>query len=158
MPRDVGREDADLAIRDLARGARVLPRDAATRLALLEEAGLVDHQHGAGLGQRLKRVLARYVAQRVRLPSAAAEDRLLAPWPRIARRLGAHPPRLAPLGSEQAIEEQPRRAGHALLREQRPHPHLALPQRRGPQLQRRLERCTAHRARSLPTPAEQDTA
>src|SRR6202048_3244665 len=43
-PRNVGSEDANLAVRDLACGASVLPRHSARRLALLEKAGLVDHK------------------------------------------------------------------------------------------------------------------
>jgi hypothetical protein len=128
VPRGVGREDADLAVGDLARRPGVLPRDAAGRLALLQEAGLVEHQHGVRVGQGLQRVVARHVAQAVRLPAAPAEDRLLPPRPGVARRLGAHPSRLAPLGAEQAVEERRRGARHPLLREQRPHPRLGLPQ------------------------------
>src|ERR1700681_1721731 len=44
VARNVGSEDADLAVRDLARGTSVLPRHSARRLALLEKAGLVDHE------------------------------------------------------------------------------------------------------------------
>ena len=45
MPRHIGREHADLAVGDLARRAGVLLPNIAGRLALLEEAGFVDHQH-----------------------------------------------------------------------------------------------------------------
>src|ERR1019366_4610582 len=45
VARHVGGEDADLAVRDLASGTSVLPHHPARRLALLEKAGLVDHQH-----------------------------------------------------------------------------------------------------------------
>ena len=150
VPRHVGREDADLAVGDPAGGTGVLPRDAAGGLALLEEAGLVDHQHGVRAGQRLQRVVAHHVAQAIRLPAAPAEGRLLPPRPGVARRLGAHPARLPPFGSEEAVEERRGRARHPLLQEQRPHPRLGLPQRRRPQFQRRLEGCTRHRAHSPP--------
>jgi hypothetical protein len=53
VPRHVGREDADLAIGDLARRAGVLSPNATGGLALLEKAGLVDHQHRIRVGQRL---------------------------------------------------------------------------------------------------------
>ena len=44
VARNIGSEDADLAVRDLACGTSILPRHSARRLALLEKAGLVDHQ------------------------------------------------------------------------------------------------------------------
>jgi hypothetical protein len=145
VPRRVGPEDPDPAVGDLARRAGVLPPDAAGRLALLQEAGLVDHQHRIRVGQRFQRVGAHDVAQRLRLPAATAEDGLLPPRPRVARRLGPHPPGLAPLRAEQPIKEPTGRCRHPLLREQGTHPCLGVPQRRRPQLQRRLDRCTAHR-------------
>jgi hypothetical protein len=116
-----GREDADLAVGDLARRAGVLAGDAARRPALLEEAGLVDDEDRVRLGERLDRVVAHQVAERVGLPAAAAEDGLLPPGAGIARRLGPHPAGLAPLRPEQPVEEQPRRGRDPLLREQRPH-------------------------------------
>jgi hypothetical protein len=45
VARHIGGEHPNLAIRDLARRARVLARNPARRLALLQEAGLVDDQH-----------------------------------------------------------------------------------------------------------------
>src|SRR3712207_7598848 len=62
--RSVGGEHADLAVRDLARRAGVLARDAAGALALLEKAGFVDHQHRVCVGQHLQRAVAHDVAQR----------------------------------------------------------------------------------------------
>jgi hypothetical protein len=147
----VGREHADLAVGDLARRAGVLARDAAGGLALLEKSGFIDHQHRIRVGQRLQRVVAHDVAQRVRLPPAPAEDGLLPPRPRVARRLGPHPGGLAPLRPEQPIEEQAGRGRHALLGEQGADPRFGVPQRRRPQLQRRLDRCTAHPSTPLHT-------
>jgi hypothetical protein len=144
VPGDVGGKDADLAVGDLAGRAGVLARHAARRPALLEEAGLVEHQHGITVGQRLQRVVAHQVAERVRLPAAAAEDGLLPPRAGIARRLGPHPAGLAPLRPEQAVQEQPRRECHPRLCEQRPDPSLHLPQRACPQLQRILDRDARH--------------
>src|SRR5580658_8457983 len=43
VARYVGSEDANLAVRDLACGTSVLPRHSARRFALLEKAGLIDH-------------------------------------------------------------------------------------------------------------------
>jgi hypothetical protein len=144
VPGHVGREDPDLAVGDLAGRARVLPRHAAGGLALFEKAGFVQHQHGILVGQRLQRVVAHKVAQRIRLPAAATQDGLLPPGAGVARRLRPHPARLAPLGAEEAVQEQPCRDRHPLLREQRPDPPLHLAQRGGPQLQRILDRNTRH--------------
>jgi hypothetical protein len=144
VPGHVGREDPDLAVGDLAGRARVLPRHAAGRLALLEEAGPVENQHGILVGQALDRVVTHEVAQRIRLPAAAAEDGLLAPGAGVARRLRPHPARLAPLRPEEAVQEQPCRDRYPLLAEQRPDPPLHLAQRRGPQLQRILDRNARH--------------
>jgi hypothetical protein len=113
-------------------------------LGKLEKAGLVQDQHGICVGQRLQRVVAHKIAQRIRLPVAAAEDGLLAPRTRIARRLRPHPAGLASLGAEQAVQEQAGRDCHPLLREQRPDPPLHLAQRAGPQLQRILDPNTRH--------------
>src|SRR5664280_1729894 len=44
VARNVGSEDADLAVRDLACGTSVLSRHSARRLTLFEKPGLVDHQ------------------------------------------------------------------------------------------------------------------
>src|SRR5687768_9606040 len=44
--RDIGSKHADLTVGDLARRAGVLPLHASGGSALLEKAGLVDHQHG----------------------------------------------------------------------------------------------------------------
>jgi hypothetical protein len=44
MTRNVGSEDADLAVRNLACRTGVLPRYAARRVALLEKTGLVDDE------------------------------------------------------------------------------------------------------------------
>lgn len=128
----------NLAVGDPAGGAGVLPPHTAGRLALLEKpldplCGLsIDHQHPIRVGQRLHRVIAHHVAQRIRVPAPTPQDRLLAPGARITRRLGAHPPGLAPFRPEQAIQEQPRLGRHALLRKQRSHPPFDVSQRRGP--------------------------
>jgi hypothetical protein len=85
-------------------------RHPATRLALLEKSvdplrgSTIDHQYRVGVGQRLQRIVAHHVAQRLRVPTAAAENRLLPSWPRITSRLGAHPAGLAALGSQQSIQ------------------------------------------------------
>src|SRR5262249_58058909 len=70
--RHIGSEHADLAVRDLTRRTRVLPCDATRCLALLEKAGLIDHQHGIRVGEMLDDILAHNVAQRISIPPVAA--------------------------------------------------------------------------------------
>src|ERR1700682_6740340 len=57
VARHVGGEDADLAVRDLAGGTSVLPRHPARRLALLEKAGLVDHEDRIVIRQMLDDII-----------------------------------------------------------------------------------------------------
>jgi hypothetical protein len=144
VPRHIGGEHPDLAIGDLACRAGVLPADATGRAALLEETGLVDDQHRIISRQVLDDIVPHDVAQRIRVPSATAQNGLLAPRPRITSRLRAHPSGLAALIAQHAVQEQTRRRCDPRLREQRPDPRLHIPQRRGPQLQRRLDRSTRH--------------
>src|SRR3954471_20570844 len=106
MPRDIGCEYADLAVGDLARGAGVLPPDTAGCLALLQEPGLVNDQHRVLVRQVLDSIVAHNVAQRIGIPAAAPQDRLLPPGAGIASRLGPHPPRLASLLPKQPIKKQ----------------------------------------------------
>jgi hypothetical protein len=144
VPGDIGREHADLTVGDLAGRARVLAPHPAGGPPLLEKAGLVYDQHRTRIGQGLKGIVAHQIAQRLGVPLSPAEQRLLAPGARIARRLRPHPARLAPLRPKERIQEQPRRMRRARLLEQRPDPPLHVPQRRRPQLQRRLDRPTRH--------------
>jgi hypothetical protein len=144
--RDIGREHADLAVGDLARGAGVLPRHTAGCLALLQKARLVNHQDGVILRQVFKRILAYDVAQRIGIPATPPQDRLLPPGTRVTGRFGPHPACLAPLLPQQPIKEQASRPGHPLLREQGAHPRLYLPKRCRPKLQHLLDRCTTHPA------------
>src|SRR5712671_2630678 len=132
VARNVGSEDPDLAVRDLACGAGILPRNSARRLALLEKAGLVDHEDRIVIRQMLDDIIAYDIAQGIRIPIHAAQDRLLPPGAGIASRLGAHPTSLALLISEQAFQEQAGIRRNALLSEQRTYPLLDLPKRRRP--------------------------
>src|ERR1700726_4933379 len=71
MTRNVGSEDADLAVGDLACGTSVLPRHPARRLALLEKAGLVDHEHRIVIRQMLDDIIADDIAQTISIPIPA---------------------------------------------------------------------------------------
>ena len=117
VPRDIGRKYADLAVRDLPRGARVLSPDTAGCLALLQETGLVHDQHGVLIRQVLDDILAYNVAQCIGIPAAPPQDRLLPPGTGVTRCLGAYPARLAPFLSQQSIKEQTDRGRHPFLRE-----------------------------------------
>lgn len=130
--RNIGGENADLAVGHLAGRPGVLAPHATRRLALLEEPGLVDDQHGIVRAEMLHHILAHDVAQSIRIPPPAAQDRLLAPWSSVASRFSAHPARLAALVAQQAIQEAVRRRRNPLLTEQWPHPPLHFAQRRRP--------------------------
>src|ERR1700681_2619086 len=95
VARNVGSEDPDLAVRDLARGTSVLPCYSARRLALLEKAGLVDHEDRIVIRQMLDDIVADDIAQSISIPIATTQDRLLTPWAGIASRLRPHPTRFA---------------------------------------------------------------
>src|SRR5450631_1759942 len=123
---------ADLAVRDLARGTRVLPPHSARGLALLEKAGLVDHQDRVVIGQMLDDIIADDIAQSTSIPVTATQDRLLPPWTRIAGCLGAHPTGLALLIAKQTFQKQACIRRNTILLEQRTYPLLDLPKRRRP--------------------------
>src|SRR5664279_1629220 len=80
MTRNVGSEDADLAVRNLACRTSVLPRYAARRLALLEKTGLVDDEDRIVIRQMLDDIVAHDIAQGISIPIPATQDRLLPPW------------------------------------------------------------------------------
>src|SRR5882757_6500145 len=132
MTLSVGSKDADLAVRNLACRTGVLPRHAARRLALLEKAGLVDHQHSIVIRQMLDDIVAHDIAQGISVPIPTPQNCLLPPWARIARRLRPHPASLALLISEHAFQEQAGIRRDTLLREQRTYPFLDLSKRRRP--------------------------
>src|SRR5271156_3088209 len=140
MTRNVGSEHADLAVRNLPCRAGVLPRHAARRLALLEKASLVDHQHRIVICQMLYDIVAHDIAQGIRIPIPATKDRLLPPWTRIASRLRAHPAGLALLIAEQTFQKQACVPRNPFLPEQWTYPLLNLPKRRCPQRKRLFNR------------------
>src|SRR5476651_1261152 len=132
VARNVGSEDSDLAVRDLACGTSVLPRHSTRRLALLEKAGLVDHKDRVVIRQMLDDIIADDITQAISIPIPATEDRLLPPRARIASCLCAHPTSFALLISEQTFQKQACIRRNTLLPEQRTYPRLDLPKRRRP--------------------------
>src|ERR1700704_195137 len=140
VTRNVGREDADLAVRDLARRTSVLTRHAARRFALLEKAGLIDHEDRVIVRQMLDDIIADDIAQGIRIPIPATQDRLLPPWARIACGLSAHPTGLALLISKQTFQKKACILRNTLLPEQWTYPLLDLTKRRRPQRKRLFNR------------------
>ena len=99
---------------------------------LLQEAGLVNDQNRRLLGKRFQCVLAHNLAQRVGVPPAAAQDRLLTPGTEITHRLRAHPARLSRFVAKKSVQKLPSRYGNPLLTEQGTYPRFHIPQRRRP--------------------------
>lgn len=85
-------------------------------------------------------IIADDIAQGIRIPIPATQDRLLPPWARIACGLRAHPTGLALLISEQTFQKQASILRNTLLPEQRTYPLLDLPKRRRPQRKRLFNR------------------
>src|SRR5258707_219157 len=140
MTGNVGREDADLAVRILACRAGVWPRHTARRVALLEKAGLVDDEDGIVICQMLDDIVAHDIAQGIGIPIPATKDSLLPPWTRIASCLRPHPAGLALLITEQTFQKQACVPRNPFLPEQWTYPLLKLLKRRSPQRKRLFNR------------------
>src|SRR5450755_224274 len=140
VARNVGSEDPDLADRDFACGTSILPRHSARRLALLEKAGLVDHQDRIMIRQMLDDIIPDDIAQGIRIPIPTTQDRLLPPRARIASCLRAHPTGFALLISEQTFQKQACIRRNTILIEQRTYPFLDITKRRRPQRKRLFNR------------------
>jgi hypothetical protein len=100
----VAEEDADLAVLDPPRRARVLPLHPGRLRAFLDEAGLVQDQHGIRVAQVLHDVGVQVIADRVGVPACATEEVLHAVGRRIACRFGQLPAVLALHGRQQATQ------------------------------------------------------
>lgn len=87
----VDRVDGDLGVLDPARSAGVLALHAHGRGALLQVAGLVDHEHGVGVVQVLDHVGAYVVADRVGVPLRTVQQVLHAVRGGVTRVLGQGP-------------------------------------------------------------------
>jgi len=62
----------------------------AGRIVLLRETGLIDDQHRVIRGEMFDGIVSHDVAQGIRIPPTAPQDRLLPPWSGVASRLDAH--------------------------------------------------------------------
>src|SRR5579872_3723627 len=134
----------DLAIGDLTRRARVLAGHPARRLALLQKAGLVYDQNRIVIAKRFQGVVAHNIAQPIRIPISATQDRLLTPRANITGRFRAHPARHARFIAHQSVHILPRAAGHTLLTKQRTNSPLHIHKRRFTDRQRPPKRGSRH--------------
>ena len=100
----VGQEDAELAVVDLAGGARVLALDPDRGGALLEEPRLVGHQHRVRVAQVLDHVGAQVVADQLRVPVGGGQQPLHAVGGALAGVLGQLPAVLAAHVAQQAAQ------------------------------------------------------
>src|SRR3954453_8077079 len=104
MAAGIGEEDANLAVLDASRSAGVLAVDPGRLGALLEKAGLVQHQDRVGITQVLDHIGAQIIAERIGVPVNAREERLHAVWRVVAGRLGKMPAVLPLQGGQQALK------------------------------------------------------
>ncbi len=74
LGRDIGQEDADLAIVFLAQPPAPLAGDPATVGALFGEAGGVEHQNAVGFGQFLGHVPTQFSEDRLIVPGSRADE------------------------------------------------------------------------------------
>src|SRR3954469_2764607 len=72
----IGQEHANLTVLDPPRRARILACDPDRVLALLQEPGLVDHQHAVAIAERRDHVSADAIAQAISIPAAVLQERL----------------------------------------------------------------------------------
>jgi site-specific DNA recombinase len=91
----VSKKDAQLAVVDLAGGARVLALDPDRGRALLEEPGLVHHQHRRRVAQVLDHIAAQVVPDQIRVPVGGGQQPLHPVRGGLASMLGQLPTVLA---------------------------------------------------------------
>ena len=91
----VGQKYPDLTVFDPPRRAAVLPLHSHRLAPLLEEAGLVHHQHPVGGAQLLDHVVPEVIANQVRIPAIGGQQALHPVGSCVARLLRQLPPVLA---------------------------------------------------------------
>src|SRR5215210_3185354 len=104
MAASIGEENADLAVLDAPRRAGGLALDPGRLGALLEKAGLIQHQDRVVVTQVLDHVGAQIIPQRIGVPVNAREELLHAVWRGVAGRLGEVPAVLPLQGGQQALK------------------------------------------------------
>jgi hypothetical protein len=100
----VGQEHRDLAVLLLAGRAGVLALHPGRAVTLLDEAGLIHHQHRVRVAQVLDDIVAQVVADPVGVPPGAVEQPLHAVGDQLAGLLGQPPAVLALDLAEQALQ------------------------------------------------------
>jgi hypothetical protein len=101
----VGQEDPDLAVLDPPGRARVLALHPGRLGALLEEPGLIHHQHPGRVAEPLHDIAAHVVAQRVRVPAGGGQQPLHSVRGRLPGVLGQLPAILAVDPTQQPTQE-----------------------------------------------------
>jgi site-specific DNA recombinase len=101
----IGEEHADLAVLDPPGGARILALHPGRLGALLEEAGLIHHQHPVRVAELLGDVAAHVVAERAWVPAGAGQQPLHPVRGGLLRVLGQLPAVLAVNPTQQATQE-----------------------------------------------------
>jgi hypothetical protein len=91
----IGQEHPDLAVLDPARRARILPLHADRVRALLQKAGLIQHQHSIRIAKMLDDIGPQVVANLLGVPAHAAEEVLHSVGRGVASGLGQLPAVLA---------------------------------------------------------------
>ncbi|GAA3299057.1 hypothetical protein GCM10020295_36250 [Streptomyces cinereospinus] len=84
-------EHSDLGVLDATRGAGVLPLHSRRALALLQEAGLVDHENAAVGAEVFGGVGTQVVADGIGVPAGVAQQALHRPGPGMAGLFGQLP-------------------------------------------------------------------
>ena len=107
MPNGIGEKHPDLAVLDAACGAGVLALHARRLVALLEKAGLIQHQHGVGIAEMLDHIGAQVIAHRIGIPVHAGKEILHAIGAGIAGGFRQVPAVLALKRGEQALQVGP---------------------------------------------------
>src|SRR3954470_15337973 len=153
----IGQEHANLAVLDPPRRARILARDPDRVLALLQEPGLVDHQHAVPIAEGLDHVSADAIAPAIRLPAAAPQQRLHAVGALKPGLLGQKPACLGPDPGQQAIEKGSGGRPYFGPAEHRSDPLLERRQFAFPRHQRPRPDRNRHRRSSPPTRAQERT-
>jgi hypothetical protein len=165
----VGQEHADLGVLDPAGRAGVLARHPGRVRALLDEPGLVPHQHRGGVAQVFDGVLAQVITHAVSVPAGAVEQPLhpirgqlpglFSQPPAVLALQRAEQPLQVPKGSAARLDASEPRPDPLVQLDQpvRPHPRLLLGlldlaarPRRAPYCLRHVTRLPDRKAGNLP--------
>ena len=105
LPAGIGQEDPDLAVLDPPGGAGILALHPGRLVALLEEPGLVHHQHPTRIAEALHDVVAHLITQPLGVPAGGGQQPLHPIWGRLSGLFGQLPAVLALNVAEQAAHK-----------------------------------------------------